>query len=582
MCNRGELSPAESQALAAFQEVRDCIKSGISFKLEAGAGSGKTYSLLRSLDILIEEKGRSLMRTGKRIACITYTNVARDEISIRTQKHSAITPETIHSFCWRAIEGFQEELKGHLPNLNDKWEQRIVEANGVGDRRITYDLGYPGVTDFEVSLHHDDVPTLMVKLLENVKFRQLFSKQYPYVFIDEYQDTHKGFADALIKHFVENPEHGVVIGFFGDSWQKIYGTESSGKINCTKLLTISKHANFRSDRKIVEFLNRLRPDLKQAEKDSNSYGSVHVYHTNNWNGARRTEGHWKGDLPPEIVREYRDKARADLVSKGWLFDPVSSKTLMLTHNLLAEELKYKDLLTAFSRNRDKLLRKEDPFISYLIDTFEPACRAYLNGNIGLMFSLLGTKIPKIRHHSDKVLWKKSMDRVLHLRTDGTIGQLLEHLTTMKLPRLPERLEQRFRKNQDTSKLTNRTEEETKDFEKNRQFFDVNYTQVMAASDFINGMTPFETKHGVKGAQFDEVFVDCGRGWNHYNFSQMLDWMNSGVPAQKRGTFERSRNLFYVACSRPKHRLAILFTQELSRNALNQLEFLVGRENVIAL
>jgi DNA helicase-2/ATP-dependent DNA helicase PcrA len=44
-----------------------------------------------------------------------------------------------------------------------------------------------------------------------------------------------------------------------------------------------------------------------------------------------------------------------------------------------------------------------------------------------------------------------------------------------------------------------------------------------------------------------------------------------IPANKQEAFERNRNLFYVTCSRPKRRLAILFTQELSNGAIATLE-----------
>ena len=56
---------------------------------------------------------------------------------------------------------------------------------------------------------------------------------------------------------------------------------------------------------------------------------------------------------------------------------------------------------------------------------------------------------------------------------------------------------------------------------------------------------------------------------------MLEWANRGIPAGKQDTFERNRNLFYVSCSRPKHGLALLFTQELSATAITQLRAWFG-------
>jgi DNA helicase-2/ATP-dependent DNA helicase PcrA len=46
-------------------------------------------------------------------------------------------------------------------------------------------------------------------------------------------------------------------------------------------------------------------------------------------------------------------------------------------------------------------------------------------------------------------------------------------------------------------------------------------------------------------------------------------------------FERSRNLFYVACSRARENLVILFTTEVPENALKTLESWVGASNITA-
>lgn len=100
--------------------------------------------------------------------------------------------------------------------------------------------------------------------------------------------------------------------------------------------------------------------------------------------------------------------------------------------------------------------------------------------------------------------------------------------------------------------------------------------------FINGHTPFATKHSVKGDQFENVLVVLGRGWNVYNFGQYLDWVKTGqVPADKKDAFERYRNLFYVACSRPTTRLALLFTQELTDHGVATLQSWFGDDSVHA-
>lgn len=105
-------------------------------------------------------------------------------------------------------------------------------------------------------------------------------------------------------------------------------------------------------------------------------------------------------------------------------------------------------------------------------------------------------------------------------------------------------------------------------------------KALKASAYINDKTLYSTKHGVKGAEFENVVVVLGRGWNHYNWSAFLEKVNQGnVNEEDRETFERNRNLFYVACSRPRKRLCLLFTQELTAGAMQGLERLFGEDNI---
>ena len=68
-------------------EIQECLSSDPpkSFFMFAGAGSGKTRSLINTLEYLDKEKGHYLAERGKQIAVITYTNAACDEIGRRLQ-----------------------------------------------------------------------------------------------------------------------------------------------------------------------------------------------------------------------------------------------------------------------------------------------------------------------------------------------------------------------------------------------------------------------------------------------------------------------------------------------------------------
>ncbi len=55
--------------------LRECLlgNPSKSFIMVAGAGSGKTTSLIKALKAIIESHGEKLLLRRKRIACITYT-----------------------------------------------------------------------------------------------------------------------------------------------------------------------------------------------------------------------------------------------------------------------------------------------------------------------------------------------------------------------------------------------------------------------------------------------------------------------------------------------------------------------------
>jgi DNA helicase-2/ATP-dependent DNA helicase PcrA len=562
-----QLSPAEQAAETALAQVFDAIDQKRSFILEAGAGAGKTYTLVQSLQHIIEKDGTTLLRQKQRVACITYTNVAKDEIQERIGNNPAVVAETIHSFCWSLLKSFQPKLREVINQL-PRWPTRLEEAEQATEgKTIKYDLGYPTVKETEIYLGHDDVIASMVIFLENPKFREIFTKKFPILFIDEYQDTDKAFAEALQQNFL-NGESKLLIGLFGDHWQKIYGT-GCGLITNPQLTVIGKRANFRSDTAIVGMLNRLRPDLTQEVRDSSSEGSASVYHTNNWRGQRRTDNHWQGDLPAAEAHGHLVRLKAELEDEGWDFSPRSTKILMLTHNVLADEQGYRNLANLFSRN-ESFIKKEDDYIAFLVDVVEAICAAYSNKRYGEMFALLGTKF-SISDPADKTRWAEDMNALLQLYETGTVGQVLDHLKATRRPKLTEKIQY----SEDRLSLLDEEGAELSDSDRRhldrvKKLRDIEFKEVTSLAHFIEDQTPFSTKHSVKGAEFDNVLVVIGRGWNQYNFVQMLEWIHGGVPTGKQDTFERNRNLFYVACSRPKKRLALLFTQEVSDAALAEL------------
>ena len=570
-------NPAETASQRALEQVYQCLITGQSFRLEAGAGAGKTYSLIKALRYLIEKNRVTMLRRNQKIACITYTNVAKDEIEARIDRSPLVICETNHAFCWSLIAGFQRQLRTLIPEF-PAWQERLTETGGIGERTVEYSLGHRSIREDRVSLHHDDVIPLTIKLLEQKKFRQILSDRYPIILIDEYQDTDADWMEAIKTQFLGHagsPQ----FGFFGDHWQKIYGN-GCGKIEHPSITVIGKEANFRSVKTIVDCLNRMRPSLPQFVEDPTSRGTVRVFHSNDWTAGRRQTGaHWGGDLPPSVGHEALNHVKTVLSEEGWDFSPSKTKVLMLTHKLLASEQGYSNLANAFRYN-DAFLAKEHPHIEYLVDVLEPVSEAYAERKFGAMFEALGSKFPSIRRPGDKAKWVEAMDAVMGLRDSGTVGDLIDHLQSFGRPRLPDKV---LKLERDLVEFDRSSGEPLPDNpDELQKLRAVSYKEVSALRKYLAGYSPFETKHGVKGAEFENVLVVFGRGWNRYNFGEMLDLAaRQSIPDDRLDMYERNRNLFYVACSRPKQQLALLFTQQLSDAALATLGRWFGQDTIRA-
>lgn len=559
-------------ARRALDIALNCISEKKSFLMEAGAGSGKTHTLTQVLAQIVRDEGKRLLQEGRKVACITYTNVAADEIAGRIDNHPAVLTSTIHAFCWALIGGFQAELRSSVLRLRDIL-QKIEDAGGLGDRKVVYDLGYRTVKTDSVHLHHDDVLVLFVMMLGNRKFRSILHSRFPYILIDEYQDTNVDLAAELQRQFWDTGE-GPVFGLFGDHWQKIYGN-GCGKVDSPGLVFIPKKSNFRSAGTIVQCLNRIRPDLPQEVVDPHKVGTIDVFHTNGWNGQRETRNPWQGDLPQAAAHSYMISVKTHLQRAGWDFSSRDCKILMLTHRVLAAEMGYQALLGVFDYN-DSLTKKQDPHIEYFLDTVEPAVRAYECGRYGEAMKLFSGKRSSIKARTEKEVWRSAMNALSDARKTGTIEEVILCLKSHRVLHVPDKL---MALSSDLDSLSPEEIAASSRHKHLRSLFSISYTEVSNFYEFEQSHTPFATKHGVKGEGHENVLVVFGRGWNLYDFNKMLEQSGRRLSAADQATFERNRNLFYVVCSRAKSNMALLFTQRLSPEALSTLRSWFGHGNV---
>lgn len=558
---------AKAEADKVDARIIEALKSGHSFRVEAGAGSGKTYSLNRVIEWIQANKWSAYNRKKQNVICITYTNAAVDVIAERLAKDSFILPSTVHSFAWNAIKQYQGVLIEAV-TTNPDYLPDEGDFNQVTE--VAYTLGHRYKENGVQYLYHDDVLKLFCQLLDNAKFRRVFADKYPLILIDEYQDSYKPIIDRFINFFIAKST-GPQFGFFGDAWQTIYqSNKACGEIKHEKIEVIKKGSNFRSAPRIVQLLNNIRPELPQKSAIDGFDGEVLVITCDDYSGARRTERNFKNELP---AAEFKARLNT-IVTKIEQNTPADEdlKVLMITHKVLASQQGYEQLLDILN---DALRNKEDPFLIFFADTIESIYHALDTSNTQLLFDTLGIKRYPITKKSEKTKWKTLYEQLTEVRTQKAIDVLKTIIDSQLIP-IPPKVDGWYRLYMDAPETMYASKATI------QQFLQLDYAQFIAVRDFLYPDAQFSTEHGVKGEEYDNVVFVISRGWNQYQFETYAPMItgHASIPKGKEASYERNRNLFYVCCSRPKKRLFFFVTVPIDSSFRTFLVKLASEENIL--
>ncbi|MCH0541998.1 AAA family ATPase [Streptomyces sp. MUM 203J] len=582
--------------------ILTALREGRHFRVEAGAGAGKTSSLIEALRSILADRARYLPQPHQRIACVTYTNVARDEIISRTDRSPYVFAETIHGFLWQLLSPFRKHLLRHIVEL-DLMPSKMEGRTSLDGYTIEYSTGLQKVDHDtrHVRLGHNDLPVLARAFFGLPKFRALAADRFPIVFVDEYQDTPAGLAEAMLgAPGDEATARGPLCGLFGDHWQQIYDN-ACGALEDARPTPVFRRRNRRSQRAVVNLLNTMRPELTQTAASGAGDGTVVVYHTNAWAGTRLTH-HRKGQLGWDAAHAARKWVLDDVRERFWSTgtsghddraraEEPSTKILMLTHETIAGELGYQKLHGAFRRN-DSYVKKEDHAMAFFMDTLEPALLHHRNKRYGAMFDALDPRgRPPINSPADKQEWVVFLEKLGKARETGTVGDVLDLCLEQRLFEGLEKVRERHRKAVSPSGVGPQAVSGDKDkaraaaqVKEYQQLREVPYAELLALNEHLGGGTPFATQHGVKGLEFTRVLAVVSKGHSRFQIPRML--ANFPRRHELAGTeleaFVRARNLFYVACSRAREHLAILFTTTLEPAALDTLREWVGESRITSL
>lgn len=544
-----------------LQKTISCINAKKSFIIEAGAGSGKTYTLIESLKHILNSQAKVLKKANQKIVCITYTNVAKDEISERIEYNSFVEVHTIHEFLWSVIRNFQNELKEEIIAYNAADTKKSIEGLEEKIRNVEITYSQYGRQFVEGKIFHDDVIDFSAKIFcKYPKISRITVSQYPYIFVDEYQDTEKSIVELLIDKLLEQNKGILTLGFFGDSMQKIY-KEGIGVIDSDKLEKITKEENFRCSKAVIEVLNKIRTNIQQKPAGKNLDGEVFFIHCNERLSA--------------TDQNYQETLSYLKRSRGWKDDMQNLKILMLTHKGIASKLEYSGLIAAYDNDtfgRKRLYAKEERFSDFLFNKIEKICELYDQKSYGEFIQFIGKEQFRLISHSDKEKIQGLMNGLNALRSTGNIQDVLDYIYKKNIFIKPSKITE-FEK-----RISSTDDDEQK--EKDKTFYSslmaVSYKEVISLNQYINDNTPYSTKHGVKGTEFNNVLVviDDSLWKKEYNFNYLFTGHNN------KSQFSKSLNLLYVCCSRAKDKLAVLSLSKIDRSGIQEVEKLFGKENVL--
>lgn len=547
---------AKQMADETDEQIISYIVSKKNIKVEAGAGSGKTYSLHKVIDWFVANKMKEFKKQKRQIACITYTNAAVEVIKQRIGTIKEIVPSTIHSFAWENIKQFPSPLKDYVKDLSLVNEEEFLQVKSVN-----YTLGVRYIENNVLYLYHDDVIRLFCKFLDSPKFRLLLEHKYAAILIDEYQDSYSEIMDKLLKHFVDIQTR-LQICLFGDSWQTIYQTNNAcGEVKDANLKVISKKVNFRSAQKIVELLNRLRPELPQITAIDDCNGDICVVDCNDYIGMRRTDRYFRDDLPQTELNK-----RLSVIENKFKYEGETLKTLMITHKVLASYQGYDNLLKILD---DRLKDSSDQLFNFVADVIENIYQSLLTNDFSLMYETLKSR-PPINTRNEKKKWRQLFNNIRDAR-EKTIFDVLRVVIDSKLIPTPTEI---------IGLYNDMFDDIDKEYHKGKllDLKNIKYKEFVATKEYFMPFSIYSTDHGVKGEEYDNIVFVLSKGWANYQFDKFLPLSEDEINEDNIDKYIRNRNLFYVACSRAKKRLCLLVTFPVGLKFKNYLEGVFGKEN----
>lgn len=593
------VTPDDTVDAEADEVIARCVTASPpkSFFLFAGAGSGKTRSLVEALRVIKGNVADRFRLHGRQVGVITFTNKACDEIKRRLEYDPLFAVSTIHSFAWSLIGGLNGDIREWLrTNLKAEIEEiaakerkgragttasqdrvaalaakneRLLSLDGI--RRFIYSPD--GDNPEENALNHAEVIKISSAFLSgSLMMQRILVNRFPILLVDESQDTDRSLMEALL--LTEAKQSAVFsLGIIGDMMQRIY---MAGKMDLGTDLPVGwatpkKLMNHRSGSRIVRLINQIRQPVD---------GQAQRFRTDRGEGFVRlfilpTE---IADKPRQEDAVYRRMAE-HTGDAGWKNPREGVKTLILEHHMAARRLGFLPMweaLHSVSRLQTALRDGSLPPLQFFSQTVLPLIHSQRRGDRFRVASVVRSHSPFLDKRGMKARGcdqlsqisaaRSAVDSLANLWADAKCPTFLDVLCCIRhtgLFVIPEEI-RAFSSSPEGASEDQQTAEEYKADEISawRSFLETPFEQVEAYSEYIHGKAAYDTHQGIKGLEFPRVCVIMDdsetRGFMFsYEklFGAKVDSSRS-APSQETSV-DRTRRLFYVTCSRAEDSLALI-------------------------
>ncbi len=268
------------------------------------------------------------------------------------------------------VEEWTTLAKDVLPANQEMLSRATTLAEGLMKMFGIYSAKYAGAKEKRSALDFADLEKYAKKLLQNDDVKASLQEKYDYIVIDEYQDTNR-LQESILKPIAEG-------GYFvavGDIKQGIYGFRNASKeIMSDDIKDFSSapdgsalflRGNFRTDKNILDFVNRIFEKLMTTESVGIDYKKTSMLEGLN---------HFQPDaLPPVCVDVVLEEEKKKDTEK--LFEEVYS----VKGDPLKQGYKYKNEVLAIATRIEEVLAGE---------IYQPKTKTYRRakqGDIALLF-----------------------------------------------------------------------------------------------------------------------------------------------------------------------------------------------------